>query len=119
MVKKTSYRDKMLTDEAIIRAELPGHTAKRLSRLASITLRTAKQWLQCGLPRYRRQEVMQLLVQEYCAETRRREARFRQLCEGAGYSYEDLVATDPIARRINAAACRLVESAAFTQEEES
>jgi hypothetical protein len=80
--------ERAVNEQALIREVFPAHTAKRLARLMSIPLETAKHWLHRSLSSYRRAEVALTLLEEFDKETRRREEIRRQLCVMAGLTHE-------------------------------
>ncbi len=113
MFTKLSKSDnKVVNDQAVIRAMSPRDTVKWLARLVRIPLRTARFWTERTVPVYRRAELAMLMIEEYHRQTVWRETvLFPALCKMAGLVSDGSVESVPASNIANAAA-DLVKAAA-------
>lgn len=71
--------DKLVTDQAIIREVLPNNWPKRVARLLSVPVRTAKHWVYVRVGEARRAELACQLLAVMDEQDRRRAELRRQL----------------------------------------
>ncbi len=83
--KLSKSDNKVVNDQAVIRAMSPRDTVKWVARLVRIPLRTARFWTERTVPVYRRAEFALLMIEEYHRQTEWREkVLFPALCQMAG-----------------------------------
>jgi hypothetical protein len=73
-----------VSDQALIRDVWPGYAAKRLQRLMSLPLFTAKHWCETKISSYRRREWALAMLREMAEQEPRRAAARRVFREIAG-----------------------------------
>src|ERR1700757_4378476 len=115
---------KHMTVQALIRAELPVNTAKRLACLMDVPTETARSWLHRHLPDYRVREIARALLRRYDEETIKREQRRRRLIQMAGLDEAEMLGTvgriaHALADRADAAADRHEAAARWLAEKAS